>query len=120
MLKQPFFSEILFLLANFIQLFNLKKSEIDELERTDRQMILKWLKTPFSIPQEAVYLELGIQPLGRIIIERRMNYLHYLCNRPKQSMLYKFFKVQWMNPNSWDWTFQVKNDMKDLGLNLSH
>ena len=35
-------------------------------------------------------------------------------------MLYKFFKVQWMNPNSWDWTFQVKNDMKDLGLDLSH
>ena len=98
--------------------YNLKQKEVDELERIDRQMVSTWLETPITTPKEAIFLELGIQPLGSIIKERRINFLHYLCTRKKESMLSKFFRMQWMKPSKGDWTTQVKQDLDDIKLNI--
>lgn len=77
---------------------------ITENEKLDKQLIRKFLKVPISTPHEALYLELGIIPIGIIVKARRINYLHYLINRNPNEMLHKFFLIQWLKPSRGDWT----------------
>ena len=60
-----------------------------------------------------------MKPFNVIIKERRLNYLHHLLTRPKNSMLYSFFIKQWNSPTRGDWTEQVKGDLKDLEIPCS-
>ena len=80
-------------------------------------LLRKVLNTPFSVPAEAVYLELGCINIETILKARRVNYLHYLLRQNKSSMLYQFFITQWKFPAvKNEWTEQVKLDLIDFGL----
>ena len=82
-------------------------------------MIRKILNTPFSVPAEAVYLELGCLNIETIIKSRRLNYLHYLVKQDESSMLQQFFMAQWKYPvNKNEWTEQVKIDLVDFGFQV--
>ena len=87
-----------------------------QLEDLDLNLLRKILNTPFSVPPEAVYLELGCLNISTIIKARRINYLHYLVTQDENSMLYKFFSAQWKYPSKSDWTEQVRLDLADFGL----
>ena len=56
--------------------YGVTKTEIQKLEELDRLLLRRILKAPISTPKEALYLELGIIPLGIIIKARRINYFH--------------------------------------------
>ena len=43
-------------------------------------------------------------------------FLHYLLNEDENSLVYKFLKVQDMNPSRNDWTVTVRKDLKFLNL----
>ena len=88
------------------------ENEIEEFEK----LIRKFLKVPISTPHEALYLELGIIPIGIIVKARRINYLHYLINRNPNEMLHKFFLIQWLIPSRGDWTETVKRDLEDRDI----
>ena len=60
--------------------YGLTESEIKSLETIDKIFLKSILKTKSSVCYEALFLELGILPLGIIIKERRVKYLHYLVN----------------------------------------
>ena len=68
----------------------LKKEEIKQLEDLDLILLRNFLVTPFSVPAEAVYLELGCLNLETIIKSRRCNFLHSLLKQDESSMAYKF------------------------------
>ena len=104
------------ILTNSDVWYNLKKSEIEELEEIDRMLLRKILKTQISWPKEALYLESGAVPIGMILKSRRLNYLHYLVKENKNSMLSKFFYTQWNSEARNDWTVQIKLDLADFGL----
>ena len=70
--------------------YGLEKRDIKQLEDLDLILLRKFLNTPFSVPAEAVYLELGCQNIETIIKSRRLNYLHYLVKRSPDEMLHKF------------------------------
>ena len=106
------------ILTNCESWHNVTKEDLYELEKIDRNYLRGILKTQISTPSESLYLELGIIPIKYIIIGRRLNFLHYLCNREKSSMLYKFFLVQWIKPEPGDWSAYVKKDMEELELDL--
>ena len=72
----------------------LTKTEIEELEDLDLVLLRKFLQTPFSVPVEAIYLELGCLNVETIIKSRRLTYLHYLVKQDESSMLFKFFLAQ--------------------------
>ena len=74
------------------------------------------MKTPFSVPAEAVYLELGLTNIGTLIKARRCNYLHTLVKESESSMLSNFFMAQWKYPSTHDWTKQVKIDLSDFDI----
>ena len=95
----------------------LTKSEVEELEDLDLVLLRKFLQTPFSVPVEAIYLELGCLNVETIIKSRRLTYLHYLVKQDESSMLFKFFLAQWQFPaNKNEWTTQVKSDLEEFGF----
>ena len=99
--------------------YGLKKEEVQQLEDLDLILLRKILKTPFSVPAEAVYLELGIINIGTLIKARRCNYLHTLVKESESSMLYNFFMAQWNYPSTHDWTKQVKTDLSDFDIPIN-
>ena len=78
--------------------YGLTKAEISEFEKLDRLLLRKILGVPFSTPQKAFYLELGIVPISVIVKARRIQYLHNLAKRDDDQMIHQFLKVQWNNP----------------------
>ena len=79
--------------------YGLNKSEIQELENLDRNLLRKVLKTPFSTPSESLYLELGIVNIETTIKSRRIKYLHYLTTREESEMIFKVFYNSMEIPN---------------------
>ena len=113
------FRETIFLngiLTNAEIWYSFTEAEIKEFENLDKKLLRKILQVPISTPQEALYLELGILPIGVIVKARRINYLHYLVHRNKSEMLYSFFITQWNNPSRGDWTETVKADLADFNI----
>ena len=49
---------------------------------------------------------------------RRINYLHYLSNLKENELLYKFFKAQVESPQKGDWIVTVKEDIKNIGMDV--
>ena len=107
------------ILTNGESWYNVTKTEIKDLEKIDAMYLQKLLESPISTPREAFYLELGIVPIECILKQRRLNYLHYLLTRKKQSLLYKFFMTQLVNPSPGDWTVQIKEDLEDVKIQMS-
>ena len=96
--------------------YNFSSSEIKEFEQLDQLFFAKLLGVPKTTPSEAFYLELGVLPINAILKGRRINYLHSILQRDQNSMLYRFFNTQWLNPTKGDWVLQVKEDLKDLNI----
>ena len=69
-------------------------------------------------PVEALYLELGCIPFDFIIKSRRLNFLHYILTRPENDLLGNFFEVQSKYPVKNDWVHSVKEDLRELKINL--
>ena len=104
------------ILTNLEIWYNLKQSEIDDLEELDRLLLRKIFSTQSSCPKEALFLESGALPIGVIIKSRSVKYLHYLVKENPESMLSKFFYAQWHNEVKNDWTKQAKLDLEDLQI----
>ena len=99
--------------------YGLEKSDIKHLEDLDLILLRKMLNKPFSVPADAVYLELGWLNIETILKSRRLNYLHYLVNQDESSMLYQFFMAQWKYPGRKnEWTEQVKTDLVDFSFQV--
>ena len=49
---------------------------------------------------------------------RRINYLHYLSNLQENELLYTFFKAQADSPQKGDWIVTVKEDIKNIGMDI--
>ena len=99
--------------------YNITKDDIKELDKVDLLYLQKLLKIPFSTPREAIFLELGIQPIESILRKRRLNFLYYLIKRDQNSMLFKFFMAQYHNPSPGDWCMQINEDLKDTEISMS-
>ena len=96
--------------------YGVTKSEIEALELVDRLLIRRILSLPMSTCTEALYLETGCLDIETIIKGRRIKFVHYLVNSDRNSMLYKFFKVQWDFSCRGDWTRQCKEDLQDFDI----
>ena len=99
--------------------YPITKTDIEELETMDRQLIRKVLEVPESCPKELLYLETGCIPLNIIIKCIRVNFLHYLLTRKEDELLSKFFKAQLRNPSKGDWTELIKQDSIDFKISES-
>ena len=66
------------ILTNVEIWYGLNNTEIKQLEDLDLNLLRRFLNTPFSVPSEAVYLELRCLNILTIIETKRLIYLHCL------------------------------------------
>ena len=99
--------------------YPITKTDVEELEKMDRQLLRNILEVPESCPKELIYLETGCIPLSIIIKCRRVNFLHYLLTRKEDELIFKFFKAQLRNPSKGDWTEIIQKDLIDLEISDS-
>ena len=104
------------ILTNIEVWHNIFNSEVEELDKIDRQFLQKIFGVPKSVPNAALYLETGLLPISVIVKVRRINYLHTILQGPSTGMLFRVFMIQWYFPCKGDWTIQVKTDLHDFGI----
>ena len=107
------------LLTNAEAWYNLSTNEITELEKVDENLMRSVLQCPVSTPKEMLYLELGVSPIRSVIKSRRLNFLHYILNEDKKSLMYNFLQTQLDDPTKHDWGQTVLMDIEEFDLNLT-
>ena len=103
-------------LCNSEAWFNVTKAQLQLLESVDVLLLRKILDCPQSTPKEMLYLELGVQPLGDIMQQRRLNFLFYILQQKPDSLLYKMFEKQIEDRSRKDWVSTVLSDLDELNL----
>ena len=73
------------ILSNSEVWYNLSKTEIEQLEQIDEELLRKVLETGRSTPKVMLYLEMGCLPIRFIVKKRRIMYLHYILHQEKES-----------------------------------
>ena len=82
------------LLLNSEVWYPIKESQVEELEKIDKNLMRRIFETPEGTPTQIMYLDLECLTIPVIIKARRINYLYYLLTRPKSDLLYTFFISQ--------------------------
>ena len=66
------------LLTNVEGLINIVKKDIDDLEKPDTILLKQILSTTGNICKVFMQLEMGVMPIKFVIMQKRMNFLHYI------------------------------------------
>ena len=61
--------------------YNVTNAELDLLESVDLLYLRRLLKATKNTPKEMLYLELGCIPFRKVIMEKRISFLHYIINQ---------------------------------------
>ena len=99
--------------------YNLKESEIRQLERIEENFLRKVLNTSKGCPIVQLYLETGHIPARVEIQKTRLLYLQYILQQSKESTIFKFFQLQLEYPTRGDWASTCVQDLKDFNIEES-
>ena len=99
--------------------YNLKESEIRQLERIEETYMRKLVNTTRGCPIIQLYCELGQVPARFHIMKQRLNFLKYILNQDTQSMIYKVLFLQVEKPVKFDWAGTCIKDLKKLKIHLN-
>jgi hypothetical protein len=99
--------------------YDLKESEIRQLERIEEDFLRELFKTSKGCPLTQLYLEGGIIPAKFEIIRIRLLFLKTILNQKQDSMLFKFFKIQLESSSKTDWTTTCMNNLEELKIEKS-
>ena len=98
---------------------NLSKADVEKLERIDEQFLRKIFCSPVSTPKVLLYTEAGATPIRFILMSRRLNFLWYILHEDEQSLIRRFFDAMATNPIKGDWASSVKDDIKQLNMDIT-
>ena len=104
------------LLSNIEVSYALTMEEIDKLEILDNILLRKFLSAHSKVATEILFYDLGVYPLRFYIVSKRVNFLHYVLNRPESDLTKQFLLTQEAHPVKNDWTITVKKDLEFLGM----
>ena len=107
------------LLTNAEAWYSLTQADVDILESVDESLLRRILEAPISTPIEMLYLELGVIPIRFIIKERRMNFLWYILNEDKESLINMVLRKQLETPDPGDWGQSSLANLKELDIQLA-
>ena len=99
--------------------YNLRETEVRQLERIEESYMRKILKTKKSCPISQLYLEFGQSPARFEIMKLRLYFLKYILDEEKESLIKRFLELQIKIPTKNDWASTCKSDLKSLNMNLS-
>ena len=99
--------------------YNLKESEVRQLERIEESYLRQMFKTLKSCPITQLYLESGHIPARFEIKRIRLLFLQYILQENPDSRIFKFLDLQIRNPTRGDWASSCVQDLKDLEIKKS-
>ena len=99
--------------------YDLKETEIRQLERIEKSFMRKILKTGAKCPISQLYLELGQAPARFHIKRSRLLFLHDILQQSESSLIRKFFILQTEQPSRGDWASSCSKDLIELDICLS-
>jgi hypothetical protein len=99
--------------------YDLKETEVRQLERIEEGYVRKVLNTTKGCPIMQLYLAIGHTPACFEIQKMRLLYLKYILEEDESSLLSKFFKLQVEFLTKGDWASTCKNDLKELEIQES-
>ena len=94
--------------------YNLKESELRQIERIEEEYMRKVLQTTRGCPITQLYLEMGQYPARFEIQRMRCLYLKNILNENDESLLRKVFNLQLKQKARGDWASTVLNDLNEL------
>ena len=98
---------------------NLNKSHMEDLNKSDCELLKQILNTPISTPRCLVYLELGCQMPEYIVMKQVLMFLQQILKLEKTSLLYKFVMAMEDEPTTNDWLSSAKKYIEKLNINMS-
>ena len=99
--------------------YNLKESEVRQLERIEESFIRAIYKTSRSCPISQLYLESAEYPIRFEIMKIRILFLKYILSQDENSNILRMLNLQLSQPTKGDWMSMVQNDIKILKLGVS-
>ena len=99
--------------------YNLKETEIRQLERIEECFLRKLFKTSKGCPISQLYLEAGHTPARYYIKKTRLLFLKCILQENPNSLISRFLSLQFKNPTIWDWASSCLQDFKDLQIEMS-
>ena len=100
-------------------MFNLKESEIRQIERIEENYMRKVLDTTRGCPIVQMYLELGHCPARIEIQKNRLLFMQYILQESDECTLSRVFKLQEEEPTRGDWFSMCKTDLMELDIQES-
>ena len=99
--------------------YNLKETEVRQLERVEEVFLRKMFKTSKGCPISQLYLESGHIPARYHIKKTRLLFLKCILHEKPSSMIYKFLHLQLEHPTRGDWASSCLEDLKDLKIEMN-
>ena len=99
--------------------YDLKETEIRQLERIEESFMRQILKTGAKCPLSQLYLELGQAPARFHIQRTRLLFLHDILQQSESSLIRNFFNLQTEQPSKGDWASSCRKDLTELEICLS-
>ena len=107
------------LLTNSESWINIINKDIDCLEKPDTILQRKVVSSMGNPCKAFMMLELGIIPVRYILIQKRMQFLHYILGESTDAMLRKVFEAQKQESKKGDFVALTNKDKVALGISLS-
>ena len=79
------------MLTNAESWINITNKDLDYLEQPDTILERKLFSKSGNLSKFFIYLELGIIPVKFVLMQKIMNFLHYILKEDTDSMVYKVF-----------------------------
>ena len=100
--------------------YDLKETELRELERIEEVFLRKLLKTSRCCPITQLYLSVGQIPARFEIMKMRLMFMKYILNQDEESLIYKFVMLQLRQPTRGDWASTCKENLIFWEMNKNH
>ena len=99
--------------------YDLKESELRQIERIEEGYIRQILKTTKGCPTSELYLSFGQIPARFEIQKMRLLFLKKILHEDEESLLKRFFYLQLESPTKGDWGSTCNKDLKELNISES-
>ena len=96
--------------------YNMTEQELRLIETKEEECLRKIIETGCKSPAAILYLEFGVWPARFQIRIMMLNFLHYILNQEKGSLLHRFFEAQLNNPTKGDWITHITYILKLLKI----
>ena len=106
------------MLTNSETWINITEADITKLTMPDTMLQRKLFASSGNPSKVFMSLELGVIPVKNVIMAKRLNFLHYILNENKRSIIHQVYEVLKSDSRRGDFYSLVKKDLEDLNIKI--